>query len=161
MRKCHGCARPTRGSSPDTFPSFGDCAVNLAIVKKKPHVLTLLLDLGFPLNPTLQGSEGQPLETAINYHDPNAFEELLKRNADPNIGRPIIGAINLNDEDEGLTFVKRLLEHGCNLNRIYDLFGDMDDGFTALDWAKDKPAIAEYLRSKGAMTASEVRSGKK
>ena len=123
--------------------------------------MTLLLDLGFPLNPTLQGSEGQPLETAIDYHDLNAFEKLLKRSADPNIGRPMIGAIKLNDEHEGLRLVKLLFEYGCDLNRIYDLFGDIDNGFTALDWAKDKPAIAEYIRSKGGMTANEVRNGKK
>ena len=55
------------------------------------------------------------------------------------------------DEEEILAIVKLLVEHGVDVNRVYEIYGDPNNTFTALEWASGRPAIEAYLRSKGAV----------
>jgi len=59
-----------------------------------------------------------------------------------------------------MQLIKLLVEHGADVNRLYDLYGDKDNQFTALDWAKDSPDIADYLRAHGAKTSAELKESK-
>lgn len=145
----------------DRVPESDDTWLQTACRRKNLALVGLMLDLGFNPSPLPGKSGSYPLTVSVTHKLRQITEMLLARGANPNLDRPLIAAINLNPVDDALTYVKLLVEHGCDLNRIYDLYGDMDNGFTALDWAKDKPAIAEFIRSKGGLTANELRSGKR
>src|SRR5262249_44595973 len=56
-----------------------------------------------------------------------------------------------------LQFVKLLVEHGADVNRVFPWYDDWNVTFTPLSWAEtnEKTMIAEYLRSKGAVVPSE------
>ena len=84
------------------------------------------------------------------------LEYLLSQGADPNIGGPIISAINHEDSALALQFVKLLVEHGADVNKSFDSFGRQNMMFTALDWAAGKPEIAAYLKERGAKPAHEL-----
>ena len=144
----------------DTFPGRDDSVVEYAVGKRKGELLEWMLKNGFSPNPRLKDTETTPLERAIDGKASDIVNELLLNGADPDLGRPLVGSINLEPEEVAFEHVKLLVEHGCDLNRIYDLYGDVDKGFTALDWANGKPKIAEYIRSQGGLTAEEVRAGK-
>lgn len=91
--------------------------------------------------------------------NPKAFEMiqfLLERGADPNIGRISIDALNCRHAELRLPLLKLLVEHGCDVNVLYDVYGDKDNVFTALDWADGE--CAEYLRSVGAKTSKELKA---
>lgn len=126
---------------------------------KKPHIqfMELFLKEGMDVN---MRESTKPHDTVIS--DAVMFKQLemarflLARGADPNVGRPIITAIGIKDEALALEFVKLLVEHGANVNELFDFYGDRDHPFTALDWASRKPAIAAYLKSHGAKTSDEL-----
>jgi ankyrin repeat protein len=99
-----------------------------------------------------------PLGRAVDRSQYEAASFLLSRGADPNLGRPIIGAINRQPESVALRLVKLLVEHGAEVNKLFELYGDKNKLFTALDWASSKPAIAVYLKALGAKTAKELRA---
>ncbi len=120
-----------------------------------------LLQAGFTPNPDLDVGGNSPLTVAIAEANWQISRLLLEHSANPNLDRTLLTAINNPNEGEAQKFVTLLVEHGSDLNRIYDLYGDMNNGSTALDWAKDKPAIAEFIRSKGGLTAEELRNGKR
>ncbi len=44
------------------------------------------------------------------------------------LSRPLIGALNLDSTDKKMAFVQLLVENGCDVNRIYDLYGDCKQG---------------------------------
>ncbi|GAB5405858.1 MAG: hypothetical protein Aurels2KO_40890 [Aureliella sp.] len=116
-----------------------------------------ILDLGFEINAVNLPEKFGPLDQAIG--DDGSLEILkflLSRGANPNIGRPLIGAINVKDEQLRMQMIKLLVEHDCDVNRLYPLYGDWDRAFTALDWAQSKPEVVEYLEAKGAKTAKEL-----
>lgn len=144
----------------DRVPESDDTWLQTACRRKNPALVCLMLDLEFSPSPQPGKSGSYPLSVSITLKQKEITEMLLERGANPNIERPIIAAINLHPVEEAGKYVKILVEHGCDLNRVYDLYGDKDNGFTALDWAKEKPAIAEYIRSKGGLSVVEVRSGK-
>ena len=76
---------------------------------------------------------------------------LLAHGADPDADRAIISAINhRSDEATRLALVKLLVEAGADVNRVYDVYGDPNNTFTALEWAEGTKSVADYLRSKGA-----------
>jgi hypothetical protein len=83
-------------------------------------------------------------------------EYLLSQGGDPNIGRPIISAINHEDSALALQFVKLLVEHGADVNKPFDSYRRQNMMFTALDWAAGKPEIAAYLKEHGAKPAHEL-----
>jgi hypothetical protein len=140
----------------DHFPR-GDSVLCCAIGRQRLEMVSWLLDNGFDANPT--GCTTVPLEYAIDQGNQRIVEVLLTHGADPNYGRPMIAALNCKDNNLALEFAKQLVQHGCEINAVYDLYGDMDKGFTALDFAESRPALAEFIRSQGGLTAKEVRSG--
>jgi ankyrin repeat protein len=80
---------------------------------------------------------------------------LLAHGADPNLGRPLISAMapSCGDDATSLELVQLLVEAGADVNRTYDIYGDPDSTFTALEFAEGsgRHAVAAYLLSKGAV----------
>ncbi|QGJ71958.1 Hypothetical protein PBC10988_36710 [Planctomycetales bacterium 10988] len=120
-------------------------------------VLSVMLDHGFNIDPLEMPYRSTPLISAVSFNHDEAVELLLTRGANPNIGRPLIGALNCNTLEKRFKYVKLLVEHGADVNRLYDLYGDSNNQFTVLDWAND-PEIVDYLREKGAKTAAELKA---
>lgn len=116
-----------------------------------------LLDAGLDINAVNLPERNPAITLAIDKADMEMVSGLLGRGADVNIGRPVIAAMKCDKKELRLPFVKLLVEHGLNVNKLYDLYGNADDAFTALDWAKDEQ-IAGYLRSHGAKHADELRA---
>lgn len=113
-------------------------------------VVEMLLEMGADLNAISIGSTA--LSRAVGNAPPEMVAYLLSRGADPNdVTRPIIGAINREPEQVALRLVQLLVEHGADVNCEYTVFGDKENTFTPLEWAKGKALIADYLRSKGAV----------
>ena len=123
-------------------------------------VCDYLLENGHGINHAYGIEQWTPLDTAITNgqlkNRPNVIISLLERGADPNISRPIIAAINpsIGPEDESLELVRILVEEGgADVNRVYDIYGNPDNTFTALEFAQShgRSKIVEYLKSKGAI----------
>ena len=109
----------------------------------------LLVEIGADVDPE---GKYRPLNYAMERASIELIEFLLVSGANPNHGRCIIGA--LNRKEDKLAAVKLLVEHGVDVNRVFDLEGT-NEKFTALDWTKDAEIVA-YLRSVGAKTSAEV-----
>lgn len=135
----------------ETFlsPSWLHDAAKSGIVE----MIKVFLDLGLDINKVDHPAETSALVCAINKGHVRAVRYLLSRGADPNIGRPLISAINRDEPSCALELVKLLVDHGADLNRFFPWFGDESFGFTPLTFAEahGKTEIAEYLRSKGAV----------
>lgn len=126
--------------------------------KSRVDVMKEILDLGIDVN--LQNSlkpHDTALPSAIHGEQLEMTTFLLSRGIDPNIGRPLITAINIKDQSRALEFVQLLVEHGADVNKLFEFMGDENELFTALDWASAKPTVAAYLKSRGAKTADELR----
>ncbi|QGJ71957.1 Ankyrin repeat-containing protein [Planctomycetales bacterium 10988] len=128
-----------------------------AVTKGNPKIIEAMLDHGFYIDPLRLPEKTTPLGYSINYDQDEIIELLLTRGANPNIGRPLIGTLNCNTLEKRFKYVKLLVEHGADVNRLYDLYGDSNNQFTVLDWAND-PEIVDYLREKGAKTAAELKA---
>lgn len=122
-------------------------------------MMRLLLDLGFDVNALSGKEQSSALDSAVSNDHYELAELLLSRGASLNVSRPLIAALNNRQSDRRMAFVKLLVENGCDVNRIYDLYGDISKGFTALDWTKD-PEVVAYLKSKGAKKARELSGDK-
>jgi hypothetical protein len=121
-------------------------------------IISAMLDAGFNINALSLPEKSTALSIAIGFDQDEVVELLLRRGADVSIGRPLIGALNPRKTAERrLRYVELLVEHGVDVNQRYDLFGDPNKQFTALDWTKD-PAVIKYLRSHGAKTLEELRA---
>jgi hypothetical protein len=142
----------------ERFPVRGGSVLEYAVSSERAEMVDWMLNNGFDSNPT--DVDATLLETAIHRGNVVVFDLLLKHGADPNFGRPMIAALNVKDEDLALDFAKKLMAHGCKINTIYDLYGDEANGFTALDFASERPVLADFLRSQGGLTAKDVRAGK-
>ena len=114
------------------------------------EMVELLIELGADVDP--EGAKRTPLAYAIPCATIEVIRALMQHGANPNAARCIIGA--LNREEDVLAAVKLLVEHGVDVNRVFDLEGTSQK-FTALDWAHDAKIIA-YLRSVGAKTSAEL-----
>ena len=118
--------------------------------------------LGCPVNYAPMPGEFTVLNSAIgssrNKHGQyyEICKYLLENGADPNLARPMISAINHENSESALKFVRLLVEHGADVNAVYDSFRDQNKMFTALDWAGAHPNVMEYLKSKGAKPASDI-----
>jgi hypothetical protein len=120
---------------------------------RKP-IVRALLDRGY--DPNLVHGKTSLLGAAIYEDNCEIAELLLQYGANPNQQREIISALNRNDISIRKRLVRLLVEHGCDVNQVYDMFGEPNNLFTALDWAQDMQEVSEYLRSKGAKTAAEL-----
>jgi hypothetical protein len=79
----------------------------------------------------------------------------LENGSDITIGRPLIGAINLKEPSIRYRFVELLVDRGLDVNKLYDLYGNPNELFTALDWTSDE-RVANSLRKRGAKQAFEL-----
>lgn len=134
---------------------FAPTWLNVAVLSRDVATVKTLLDLGFDVNALSGKEQSSALGVAIDKNHYEIAVCLLSRGANPNVSRPLIGALNRESTENKMAFVKLLVEHGCDVNRLYDLYGDATKGFTALDWTKD-PEVVAYLRSKGAKKAAEL-----
>ena len=116
-----------------------------------------LLESGCDIN--ARGSnvfrESTALIVAINRGHIEVVRYLLGQGADPNIGRALFGAIG-NKQGNGLEICKLLVKHGVDVNQKFLMFDDANNVRTALDFAARKPEFADYLRSVGAKSATEL-----
>jgi hypothetical protein len=119
------------------------------------------LDAGVDVD--LQIKNGPPLDDAVGRGQIEAARHLISRGANVNLGRELIGAINVGTdfhqdvktrEAKAFELVKLLVESGTDVNRWW-YFGDPKKGvvFNALSWAiaNGREDIAEYLRAHGAV----------
>lgn len=129
-----------------------------AATKGSVPIISAMLDAGFNINAVRLPEKSTALITAIGCDQVDVVDLLLRRGADVTIGRPLISALSFRKTPERrLRYVKLLVEHGVDVNQKYDLYGDPNKQFTALDWTKD-PAVIEYLRSHGAKTLEELKA---
>lgn len=135
---------------------FAPTWLNVAVLSGDVATVKTLLDLGFDVNALCGKEQSSALGIAIDKNHYEIAVFLLSTGANPNLSRPMIGALNRDSTDRKMAFVKLLVENGCDVNRIYDLYGDITKEFTALDWTKD-PEMVAYLRSKGAKKAAELK----
>jgi len=126
------------------------------------HIETVkcLVELGFDINAIdyPKTSKCTALWGAVCQGRLEVVSYLLKVGADPNLSRPLIAAINHSDDCIAMRFVQLLVESHIDVNQVFTLYGNADNTFTALDWAKSRPAIAKYLRENGAKTAEELKA---
>ena len=92
----------------DTLPGREESILEYVITKRRTGILKYMLQNGFSANPKLKSTETTPLESAIDAGASDVVQLLISHGADPNLGRPIIGAINLRSEENTLKYVKLL-----------------------------------------------------
>ncbi|MCZ2341025.1 MAG: hypothetical protein LC104_04420 [Bacteroidales bacterium] len=123
-------------------------------------LIDYLIGIGFDINLVSGIEQATAINNAVCATDildrATFVRELLNRGANPNISRTILSALNPRhgEEDEGLELVRILVEEGgADVNRVYDVYGDPNNTFTAVEWAEafGRPKIAAYLRSQGAI----------
>lgn len=121
-------------------------------------------ELSMSVNACVGIEKDTPLQCAIDGQQFEIAEWLLKLGANPNAGRPIIGAINIKirgPEELALKYVKLLVQYGCDINQAFVFMGDKSRLFTALDWSGEKSLIGRYLRSQGGKTLDECNGVRK
>ena len=100
------------------------------------------------------------LEVAVDDNRTDAVQWLLENGADPNIGRPMIGAVSFRKPPEvQIELLKLLLDAGGEINKTYALYGDESDRFTVLDWAHLYEAALEvvhFFEERGANRLEEL-----
>jgi ankyrin repeat protein len=130
-----------------------------------------LIDGGFDVNVDSEGGPEilPPLSRAVSHGQLEVARHLISRGADVNLGRELIGAINVSsdfDQDAperevtAFELVKLLVESGADVNRWW-YFGDPKNAIVhnALSWAtvNEREDIADYLRDHGAVMPPKVK----
>jgi len=114
----------------------------------KGEIVVLLLDLELEVNKIDKPAETSPLISAISNGHVDVVQLLLKRGADPNVGRALISAINLEDATVALQLIRLLVEHGADVNREFLWYEDSKmPRFSPLTWAEasGKTEIADFV----------------
>lgn len=136
--------------SPGVFPSW----VALAAHCGNLEMAKMLIELGVDVHAGDEVTGETALNSAIAFAPIKLTKFLLSKEADPNAGRTLFGAINREDEDEGLELVKLLIEHGADKNRVFHVYDEENlPAYTPLTFAErqGKEKIAVFLRSIGAV----------
>jgi ankyrin repeat protein len=134
----------------DRVSDDGEAWIALAARVSSVDVVKCLLDAGFNVNALSLPEEFSALDAAIGAQNEAVVKLLLERGADPNVGRPMISALtSKHSSDSSIKLIQLLLSHGADINRKYQLYGDPDDLFTALDYSTNE-SIRNYLRKQGA-----------
>lgn len=139
-------------------PFMGDSWLHTAADCTSIEVIDALLDAGLDVNVLRRGGEETPLSYAVSLGTLETTKHFLRRGANPNLDRQLIGAINR--EDDSLSFVKLLVEHGVDVNQCWR-FGEDEPSspvFNALSWAiaAEKDEVVQYLRAHGAVMPEET-----
>ena len=139
------------------------------------NVIDALIDAGIDVNVDSRGTteHDPPLSRAVSSGQLDAARHLISRGANVNLGRELIGAINVGTDFHQDTasrramafeLVKLLVENGADINRWW-YFGDPKKGmiFNALSWAivNNRDDIADYLRARGAVMPPESKQTKR
>ncbi|MEZ5942444.1 MAG: ankyrin repeat domain-containing protein [Planctomycetaceae bacterium] len=121
----------------------------------KTDIVKFLLKSGLDVNYQSQAGRSTVLCAAIDFDHYETAEAILKLGADPNLERPLIAAIRRRSPELRLRLVQLLVEHGADVNRLYDVYGDTSNLFSALDWVEDD-ACRKYLLEAGAKTSKQL-----
>lgn len=132
--------------------------LNVAASYAYVEMVSALLELGFGVNAVDPRDGSCALMSAIDWEQDRIVEMLLAAGANPNLGRSLIAALSVRDAVRRRRYVEQFIEHGVDVNQIYDLYGDIEKGFTALDWAQSDAEMAAYLRQHGAKHVTELRA---
>lgn len=144
----------------DRPPSRIDTWLGIAISNRCSfEVLEELLSAGCDVNACSKSpDQTRPLEIAVNNDQIETVEWLLGKGADPNLGRPIVAAINFRKPAETqLSLLKLLIHAGADVNQTFARYGDESDRFTVLDHAElygISAEVTDYLKSNGAQLGS-------
>lgn len=128
-----------------------------AVAKGRLAVVKLMRDLGFNLHVMIDG-KSTLLTEAIHCEHDDIVDFLLAEGVDPKPDRTLIAAMNVSDPQRRMRYVRQLVEHGVDVNKLLSLFGDHTKLFTALDGAESFPEVAVYLKEHGAKTAKEIQA---
>ncbi len=81
---------------------------------------------------------------------------LLDAGASPNIERPLITSMSSRlSQKRQLEYLQLLIAHGADVNRLYDVYGDKRNQFSALDFAPNE-AVRKLLLDHGAKSSKEL-----
>lgn len=132
----------------------------LKVAARRGHLemVSTLLGVGFGVNAVDPHDRSCALMSAIDWERDLIVEMLLAAGANPNLGRSLIAALSIRDAVRRRRYVEQLIAHGVDVNQIHDLYGDIEKGFTALDWAQSDVEMAAYLREHGAKHVAELRA---
>ena len=128
-----------------------------AVTNGQRELLEFFISRGCNVNAT-EGNGGTSAITQSLHKHPELLPLLFKHGADPNHPktRTLLSAINAGENR--LELVKLLVENGADVNLVFDLYGDPDSLFTAVQFADPYPEIVAYLKSKGAKTVAQLRA---
>ncbi len=135
--------------------------IDVAAGKENVGMMATLLDLGFNIDALRLPEESTALSKAIMRNNFEMAKFLLRRGANPSLGRSLLAAINCKDEARRMEYVRLLVEHGVDVNQLFPLYGDQDNLFTAIDIATGKPEVVNFLLSHGAKSSAELLASKR
>lgn len=119
-------------------------------------MVTLLLDIGYNIDSLDMPVRSTALTSAIAPGHFELVKFLLERGANPNLGRPIIGMINSPHRDRQREIIGLLVDHGADINRLYEIYGDKNHLMSALDFAGGNEELFEYLVGIGAKSSEQL-----
>ena len=103
------------------------------------------------------GARTGTLIAAVRGGNPEVVATMLAAGARLDRDRPLIGALNLSEPDAAMEIIDHLLDAGVKPNELHSMFGNMDDAFTAMDFASAQPQeVKDLLRRYGAKTKAEL-----
>lgn len=124
--------------------------LHVAAARPNVEMVDMLLNIGIDVN-VLNDVDETALAQAVADGQLEVAEFLIEKGANPNIGRPLIAAIN--QEDCPFEMVKLLVENGVDVNHVFLWFDDPEMPFNALSHAiaSGNDEIVEYLKANGAV----------
>lgn len=130
--------------------------LNPAVYGGDINMVTLMLDIGYNIDSLDMPEHNSALASAIDFNHFEIVKLLLQRGANPNLGRPTIGMINSPHRDRQREIIGLLVEHGADINRLYEIYGDKNHLMSALDFAGGNEDLSEYLASIGAKSSEQL-----
>ncbi len=98
------------------------------------------------------------LQNAIGKDCIERIKLLLDAGASPNVERPVIACMLTKfSPDRQIELLKLLLEHDADLNRLYNLYGDPNNLFSAFDFAPNEK-VRNFLSDAGALPSKTLKS---